>query len=97
MFTALGSAVAQILVLPDPVATLVTAGAVAISALVGLTVMVRSRPGAAALGLRRPARSREAWWYLPLAFVVALNLATSHVVGGSSRLPALIALCVAVG
>lgn len=76
VFTAAGSAVAQILLLSPTASTLTIAAAAAISAGVGFCVMARARSPLATFGFRRPENLRGALWLIPAAATVVIALVT---------------------
>ena len=77
LFTALGSALAQILALPDTTGHLVIAAFLAVSTLVGLLLMKRSSETLAQYGFgSHPfAGAAGVWFYLPLVLIEILPLA----------------------
>ena len=83
-FTALGSALAQILALPDTTGHLVIAAFLAVSTLVGLLIMKRSPDTLAQYGFGgRPfAGAAGVWFYLPLVLIEILPLAIYGVAKG---------------
>lgn len=76
LFTAAGSAAAQILRLSPTGSTLVVAAAATVSAGVAVVVMVCAPSPLAAYGLRRPENLRGALWLIPAAATVLIALAT---------------------
>ena len=83
-FTALGSALAQILALPDTTGHLVIAAFLAVSTLVGLLIMKRSPATLAQYGFQRQplAGADKVWFYLPLVLIEILPLAIYGVAKG---------------
>ena len=76
VFTAAGSAAAQILQLSDVLSTLAIAAAAVLSAVVGLAVMARSKQRLTNFGLRRPTGLRGVVWLLPAAATIVIATAT---------------------
>jgi membrane protease YdiL (CAAX protease family) len=97
VFTAAGSAVAQVRGLGDLASYLTIAFAVSVSALIGLLIMWRTRPSLADFGLRRPRNAAGALWWLPPVAVVVLVLLASGVTVPLAVVPGIVCLVVAVG
>lgn len=95
--TAGGSAAAQVLQLPDDTARFVIAGAVAVSALIGLVIAVVAKPALRDFGFRAPANRAAVWFGLPaLAVVVITWMASGVAVTSVTAQLGILALVVAV-
>lgn len=92
--TAGGSAAAQVLRLSDDAARFAIAGAVALSAAIGLVIAVCARPTLRQFGFRAPTNRAAAWFGLPALAVVVITWAASGVVVTS--LPAQLGILVLV-
>lgn len=97
VLTAAGSALGVIAELEPASATWVTAGFVALSALVGLAVMLASKRPPAAYGFRSPTQLREVWWAAPLWLAPAMIATISGFHLKPGLLVALVALSIVVG
>lgn len=96
VFTAAGSAAAQLAGLSDVASVLVIAAAVTISAVMGILVVRPMRRRREAAGFSRPTGARLAWWFLPLAVTVILVLATGGIAVSGELAAAYAVLVVAV-
>lgn len=96
VFTAVGSAVGQVLELGDTEAVWVIAAAVAVSALLGLLVMAASRQRYSSYGYRRPVNVRRAWWFVPPLITMLLVLLTGGVAISGQMIAATAVLVIAV-
>ncbi|WP_445997093.1 lysostaphin resistance A-like protein [Okibacterium fritillariae] len=96
VFTAVASAVGQVGGLGDGPASLVIAAGAALSAVVGLLVVRRSRVSLPLFGFRAPARARDALWFVPALLTVVIALATQGVGAPPSLLGAFAIMSLAV-
>lgn len=97
LFTAAGSAVGQVLQLPEVTATLLLCGFVVVSALFGVLALRRRGSSPFMPGFTRPQATRQAWFFIPpvVAVIVAVVTQGIHVPG--VLLLTYLALSVAVG
>lgn len=79
LFTAIGSAAAQIARADDASSAAIIAGAVGVSAVVGLMVMKVSPVSFPQYGFRVPRGARTAWWFLPVPITVVIAVVTQGV------------------
>lgn len=78
-------------------ATYTQAVFVALSALVGLAVMWRTKPSLAEYGLRRPRHLDRTLWLVPLALVPVILVASTGIVATPTQVVAYAVLALAVG
>ncbi|WP_051215385.1 CPBP family intramembrane glutamic endopeptidase [Granulicoccus phenolivorans] len=97
LLTAFGVGFTQTRQLDQPAATYTQAGFVALSALVGLLIMWRTRPTLAQYGFRRPRELDRTLWLLPLAVIPVILVATTGLRVTPAQALAYLALAVAVG
>lgn len=97
VLTAFGAGFAQVRQLDPVAATYAQAVFVALSALLGLVVMWRTRPSLAAYGLRRPVQLRRALWALPLVVLPLILVLWVGVTVTAAQAVAYAALALAVG
>lgn len=97
LLTAFGSGYSQVRQLDPLSATYAQSVFIALSALVGLAVMWRTRPSLAAYGFRRPRHLDRALWLLPLAAlpVILVGFVGVHVT--PAQVAAYLVLAAAVG
>ncbi|UUT34740.1 CPBP family intramembrane glutamic endopeptidase [Microbacterium elymi] len=82
----------------EAVSALVIAAGAAISAAVGLAIMLRSRPTARRYGFRVPADAAAVWWFVPLPVTIVAAAATQgfHVPWPTAASYAVLTIAVAV-
>ena len=97
VLTAAGSAMGQVLKLAEIPAVYLLAAVIALSALVGLVIMGRSRPAIADYGFRRPENLRAIAWALPVFALPVVVWLTTPPTLSTSAMPAFALLTVAVG
>ena len=97
VFTAAGSAFAQVRGLSDLASYLAVALTVTVSAVVGLLIMWRTSPSLADFGIRSPRNAAGALWWLPPVAVVVLVLMGSGIAVPLEVVPGIAWLVVAVG
>ncbi|MEH0109429.1 CPBP family intramembrane glutamic endopeptidase [Tersicoccus sp. MR15.9] len=97
LWTAAGSAFAQILNADDVTAALIVAAGAAVSAAIGMVVMRRRRSSPVA-GFGMPRNGRAVWWGLPLVATVLMAVVTQglHVAGAVIAAYAVLVCAVAV-
>lgn len=96
LFTALGSAVGQVLAVGDVGAALIVAAAASISAVLGLIVMRLSGQSRKSFGYRWPTNLRAAWCLVPPAMTIGLVLVTAPPSSLGSIVGAYLVLSIAV-
>lgn len=98
LLTAIGSAAAQIAHADDASSAVIIAGAVGVSATVGLMVMKVSPVSFPQYGFRFPRGARAVWWFLPVPITVIIAVVTQgvHLPGSAIAAYALLTIVVAV-
>lgn len=96
IFTAVASAAAQLTGASDTDSALIIAGGAALSAALGVAVMLMSPPRLAEYGFRAPRRTAAAWWFAPLPVTVLVAFATQGVQVPWQSAAAYAALAIAV-
>lgn len=97
VLTAFGAGFAQVRQLDAVATTWTQAGFVALSAVLGLVVMWRSRPALADYGWRRPTGLRRVLWALPLAVLPVILLGLVGLAISPAQALACAGLALAVG
>lgn len=97
VFTAAASAVAQITHAGETQTFLITAAGVALSAIIGLVIMLIARPSLRDFGFRVPRNIGRVLWFIPLLATVVIALVTGGVSVSSTTAGAIVLLTVAVG
>ena len=97
VLTAFGAGFSQVRGLGEPTATYAQAAFVGASALIGLAIMLQTRPSLAEYGFRRPRAIADALWLIPLVTLPMILLASEHLAVTPKQALAYGVLAIAVG
>lgn len=97
VLTAFGAGFSQVRGLGEPTATYAQAAFVGASALIGLAIMLQTRPSLAEYWFRRPRAIADALWLIPLVTLPVILLASEHLAVTPKQALAYGVLAIAVG